>query len=198
MSTVMLAMTNGEEKLRKVWRQMRRRCTITTDPKFQIYGARGITVCPEWHTYEAFRSWAIETGYADGLSIDRIDFDGNYEPSNCRWITMADQARNRRTNHWITAFGETKTLVEWSEDPRCQVSYAAVHLRIFRRKWDAERALTTPEIHNNEKATHCPQGHEYTPDNIYRDGPDKQWRKCRTCCMEKSRQRYLWRTQNGW
>lgn len=190
---VQLPRVNGEEKLRKVWRQMKSRCDKPTDGSYYKYGGRGIRVCDAWYDYFAFRSWSIENGYEDGLTIDRIDNEGNYEPSNCRWTDLKTQSRNTRTNRLITAFGETKTMMDWSEDPRCVVSYAALSLRIGRRGWDDERALITPIIHNNEKATHCPQGHEYTPDNIYWDGPNKTWRKCATCCRIRSREGYRWR-----
>jgi hypothetical protein len=183
-----------EEKLRKVWRQMHRRCTVPKDDRYYRYGARGISVCPEWSDWPVFRDWAVSAGYGPGLSIDRIDNDGNYEPGNCQWSTRATQAGNRggkRANVMLTAFGETKSMIEWSRDSRCPVSYAALSLRVRRRKWEDVRAITTPAIRNNDQATHCPQGHEYTPENIYWDGPDKTWRKCRTCCIDRAQENYL-------
>lgn len=174
-----LAMSGGEEKLRKVWRQMHARCEKPSDKRYAAYGGRGITVCAEWATYPPFRAWALAAGYQDGLTIERVDNDGNYEPGNCRWATRAEQALNYRRNVRLTAFGETKTVKEWAADPRCVVSEAALRLRVGRRGWEAERALTTPTIHNNGQATHCPQGHPYTPENTYVDG--NGWRKCATC-----------------
>lgn len=178
-----------EEKLRKVWRQMKRRCTSPKDDKYYRYGARGIKVCAEWQDYLTFRTWALEAGYLDGLSINRIDNDGDYEPSNCEWTDRITQANNRggkNANVMITVFGETKNLTQWSNDPRCKVSYAALSFRIKRRGWEPERALTTPAIKNNDQATHCPQGHEYTPDNISWDGPTKTWRKCKACARVRA------------
>jgi len=188
--------TYNEEKLRKVWRQIKRRCTVPADGKYPRYGGRGIKVCAEWQDYEVFRSWALSAGYAEGLSINRIDNDGNYEPENCEWTNKITQANNTSSNHLITAFGEIKTLAEWSRDPRCQVSKAALGLRITRRWWDPERAITQPKIKNNGEATHCPKNHEYTPENIVWDGPDKSWRKCRECGRIRASRWYHYGPEN--
>jgi len=187
-----LAKSGGEEKLRKVWRQMHARCKDSKSPRYADWGGRGIRVCQEWATYPPFRAWALANGYRDGLTIDRRDNDGDYEPGNCRWATHAEQALNSRRNVRLTAFGETKTVKEWAADPRCVVSEAALRLRIGRRGWEALRALTTPTIHNNGQATHCFQSHEYTTENTYVNS--KGWRKCATCVKTRVRR---WQRQKG-
>jgi hypothetical protein len=185
-----LKISGGEEKLKKVWRQMKSRCEKPTDHRYYRYGARGITVCEEWQQYIPFRTWALANGYQDGLTIERTDNNGPYHPGNCTWIPAAEQARNRSSRASYTAFGETKSLSEWTQDPRCVVTAAAFTLRVQRRKWDVERALTTPLIHNNDAATECPQGHPYTEDNIVWDGPYGTWRKCKECNRVRARANY--------
>lgn len=92
--------SNRYKRLYSIWHGMKQRCYWEKYKQFQDYGGRGIIVCPEWKdNFEAFRDWALNNGYADDLTIDRIDNDGNYETSNCRWATKADQNRNRRICH---------------------------------------------------------------------------------------------------
>ena len=83
-------------KLYKIWCAMHSRTTNKNQWNYQYYGARGIRICNEWKDFSVFRAWALSNGYVDGLSIDRINPDGNYEPSNCRWIPRNEQQANRR------------------------------------------------------------------------------------------------------
>jgi hypothetical protein len=129
-------------RLHRTWNHMRERCSSTSYPEFHLYGGRGIRVCSEWSTsFEAFRTWAFANGYTDELTVDRIDSNGNYEPSNCRWVTPRLQARNTSRNRLLTALGEAKTMADWAEDSRCKVSYYALRSRL-RYGWSVERALT--------------------------------------------------------
>ena len=90
---------HGKSKTRlyHIWAHMIQRCEDPKSNRFHLYGGRGVSVCKEWREdFMNFYSWAIQNGYTDTLSIDRIDVDGNYEPSNCRWATMSEQNKNRR------------------------------------------------------------------------------------------------------
>lgn len=108
---------HGETKTRlyQIWNMMRQRCENPKQHAFNDYGGRGIKVCCEWKDFETFRDWALSNNYNDNLTIDRINNDGNYCPENCRWTTIAKQARNRRSNRFITYKGETHCINEWCE-----------------------------------------------------------------------------------
>lgn len=103
-------------KLFGIWETMRSRCNNPNREKYKDYGGRGIKVCDEWNkNADAFCKWALQNGYDDGLQLDRIDNDGNYEPSNCRFVTPKKNSRNRRNTVYLTVNGETKCVSEWCE-----------------------------------------------------------------------------------
>lgn len=108
-------------RLYNIWHSMKQRCYYNKNTSYPNYGGRGIGMCDEWkNNFKSFYDWAIESGYQENAkrgqcTIDRIDVNGNYEPSNCRWTTIKEQSRNKRTNHFITCNGQTKTMAEWSE-----------------------------------------------------------------------------------
>lgn len=129
-------------RLYHIWFSMKQRCENPKDTAFQNYGARGIFVCEEWHDYEAFKTWAIQHGYSDTLTIDRIDNDGGYSPDNCRWADDFVQANNRRRCRYVEIGGVRKTITEW-----CRiygVNMFTAFSRIDRFHWDPVDAVTTP------------------------------------------------------
>lgn len=102
---------------------MRNRCNDKNAANYHNYGGRGIMVCDEWNIakgYETFKEWALSNGYADNLTLDRIDVNGNYEPNNCRWATNKEQNRNKRGTIYITIDGVTKTACDWADE--CNIS----------------------------------------------------------------------------
>lgn len=139
-------------RLYQVWYGMKRRCENPKSTSYHRYGGRGIRVCKEWSdSYEAFVDWAMETGYNPNskhkeCTLDRIDNDGNYEPSNCRWANMVVQSNNRRNSVTITYQGETLTVAQWAK--RVGLSHGALLNRI-NQGWDIEVALTTPSTKGN-------------------------------------------------
>jgi hypothetical protein len=96
---------------------MKSRCYTEGNIEYKRYGGRGIKVCDEWkNSFITFYEWAMKNGYSDNLSIDRIDYNGNYEPDNCRWATPIQQSNNRRNNILITREGRTQTLAQWCRE----------------------------------------------------------------------------------
>ncbi len=129
-------------RLYAIWIKVKSRCNDTNNDRYSDYGGRGITVCQEWQdSFEAFRDWSLANGYSDDRTIDRKDVNGNYEPSNCRWITNQEQQNNRRDNHYIAHNGETHTITEWARI-RGLSENALVHR--IQRGWDVDMALNTP------------------------------------------------------
>ena len=95
---------------------MRGRCNNPSYHEYERYGGRGIKVCGKWNDdFMSFYEWSLTNGYGKQLTIDRIDNNGNYEPSNCRWATQKVQCNNFSRNHLLTHDGQTHTLQEWSE-----------------------------------------------------------------------------------
>lgn len=121
-------------RLYREWIQMKQRCSPScSKTQYDRYYGRGIRVCSEWeHDFDAFAKWALSNGYNDSLSIDRIDNDGDYEPTNCRWVTEETQANNKCTSRFVTYNGETKTLAEWAK--KLNINYSTLCSRLSRGK----------------------------------------------------------------
>lgn len=137
----------SKERIYSIWAGMISRCENPGDSmNYMNYGGRGISVCKEWsESFMSFYTWSMEHGYAGDLSIDRIDNDGDYCPENCRWTTVKEQARNRRSNINVEYKGEVKTLKQWSEE--YGVEYSTLHSRYKYLGWDFEKALLSPVVH---------------------------------------------------
>lgn len=136
-------MTNT--RLYSEWCNMKARCNNPRSLMYGNYGDRGIKVCEEWRKFENFMSWALLHGYSDELTIERKDVNGDYEPSNCKWITPTEQYLNRTDTHLITAFGKTQTIKEWADETG--LKYDTIHARVMYYGWSGEEAVTRKPHH---------------------------------------------------
>jgi len=144
--------THGLSKTRlyNIWTDMKRRCYNPKNKRFECYGGKGVCVCEEWKTnFIEFYKWSTNNGYADNLSIDRIDVNGNYEPGNCRWVTQKIQQRNTTRNHFLTVNGETKTIAEWAEITGIHPD--VIKDRLTKLHWSEEEAVTIPTMRKGGK-----------------------------------------------
>ena len=133
---------DSETRLYNTWNKMKARCLRASNPSYHRYGGRGIKVCDEWKdNFETFKDWALRSGYNDTLTLDRIDVNGDYEPTNCRWTTIKVQENNRTDNVVVKYEGKSQTLAEWAEE--YGLKYTTFYRRI-ERGWDFEDALTIP------------------------------------------------------
>jgi hypothetical protein len=132
---------SGDTPEYQAWAHMLRRCYTPTTKGFENYGGRGITVCDRWRF--AFENFLNDMGYRPSrqYSLDRINNDGNYEPSNCRWATAKEQCNNTRRCRMLTFNNETLTIAQWSE--KLGFNRGVLLFRI-RRGWSVEKALLTP------------------------------------------------------
>lgn len=130
-------------RLYNIWHKMRQRCQKSTDKLYKYYGERGIKVCKEWNDdFKIFYDWSMSNGYTDKLTLDRIDVNGNYEPCNCRWVTMKIQCSNKRSNVLITYNGKTQTLTQWCDE--LNLPMKLVHSRLKYKGWTVEEAFNPP------------------------------------------------------
>lgn len=130
-------------RLYRIWAGIIQRCCNSRERyEWEKYGGRGISICDEWrNSFETFRRWALDNGYSENLSIDRIDVNKGYCPENCRWATVYEQNNNKRTSRKITFCGETGTIREFSD--RYGLDYSCLYARL-KSGWTIEKALLTP------------------------------------------------------
>ena len=123
-------MNRSRTRLYGIWEHIIQRCENPKDRSYKNYGARGVHVCAEWHNSNTFIEWALQNGYNDSLSIDRVDVDGFYCPENCRWADLYTQRNNTRRNHKISILGETLTLRQAAD--KYAINYDTLKTRIRR------------------------------------------------------------------
>ena len=133
------AIRHNEGRLYNVWRAMKRRCNSPNDKRYSYYGGRGIKVCDEWNDYKNFEKWAMANGYDENAqfgdcTIDRIDNDGNYEPSNCRWVNGTTQANNTRKNRYVEFQGKRLTIAEFARAMNIDNNHAWYYVDKFDRE----------------------------------------------------------------
>lgn len=128
-----------QPKTYKTWLAMRSRCLCKSAGNYSLYGGRGILIDPRWNRYSNFLRDMGEC--PEGRTLDRINVNGNYEPSNCRWATVEQQSNNRRKHRWVTFRGRTQTVALWSRE--LGISHANICQRL-NRGWSDEDTLTKP------------------------------------------------------
>lgn len=131
------------------WQCIKRRCYDSKFSSYRHYGGRGIRMCKEWRdNFQNFYDWIVRSGYKDGLTVDRINNDGDYCPENCRLTDYYTQSRNKRSNINITFCGQTHCLKDWAEI--LGISYKTISVRYY-RKWPTEKLLK--ELYDVDKST---------------------------------------------
>lgn len=130
---------SGKTRLYRIWLAMKNRCSNPKAVSYNCYGGKGIKVCNEWMDYQKFKQWALENGYSDNLTIDRKDNGGNYEPANCRWITLSEQQSNRTNCHFIEYKGKRQILKDWAKELNMPASRLSARLI---NGWSVEDAFT--------------------------------------------------------
>lgn len=138
------------DRLYTIWHNMKQRCYGTTYKDYPNWGGRGIHICDEWkNDYAEFKKWALENGYKEGLSLDRIDVNGNYEPENCRWADWHTQAANRTCSLNYEIGGEIKNLADIAQE--YGIKYGTLYQRVHCYKWPIEKAISLPVRDNSAK-----------------------------------------------
>lgn len=139
---------------------MKDRCYNKKCHAYMDYGGRGVTVCDEWMgNFLSFYDWSIKNGYTDSLTLDRIDVNGNYEPSNCRWATWKTQQNNKRNSKYLRYKGITKTMSEWSRELKIPTS--TINNRLLKGYSD-EEALSKPVRKQNRGKVYSFKGESHT------------------------------------
>jgi len=142
----------SDTQLYHMWEHMKQRCLNDKTKHFEDYGGRGISICNEWIDSKPFIDWALSNGYKEGLTLDRIDVNGNYSPENCRFVDRRTQQNNRRNTIFITAFGETLPCAEWAR--RTGIAKNTIRGRII-TGWAPDKAVSEP-VQQHRRRKHEP------------------------------------------
>lgn len=170
------------------YRHIKERCNNPNNKSYARYGGRGIKMCKEWaENYQAFEEWALANGYREDLAIDRIDNDGDYSPSNCRFVTLKENNQKRRTTRYYTINGVTKNLQQWCDF--YGINRGTVNVRL-EKGWSIEDALTKP-VRKRDKTELIGKRFgrlrvlEYAGDEYIRSNGSMQW-ICECDCGNKA------------
>ncbi len=141
---------NGQKQSREynAWRAMLKRCHRPLNPSYERYGGRGIKICDRW--LQSFENFLSDMGMCPpGMTLERKENNGNYEPGNCKWATQKEQANNRSDNCVLTFNGRTQTTAQWGDE--LGIGRTTMSWRL-RHKWPVDRILTTPVRCNDSAA----------------------------------------------
>lgn len=162
-------------RLYSIYNGIKKRCYNENESRYKDYGLRGIKMCESWLNsvdgFDNFVEWSMANNYTEDMTIDRIDVNGNYEPANCRWVSMVEQVLNKRDTRWVTYKGERVQLKVLCD--RLGVNYDTVHNRIYSLNWEVESAIDTLSQRNESLMSKCREaGISYSTvrDRIYKLG----------------------------
>lgn len=142
-------LTNDFKKLHWVWKAMKQRCNNVNNKDYINYGGRGVSVHPEWYDFKNFHQWAMSSGYREGMTIERINVNGHYQPLNCTWIVNEQQADNKQRSRKFHYRGKYYTVRELSD--MSNVKYLTLRARLIQYGWDAERAIHEEAFHGKNQ-----------------------------------------------
>lgn len=136
-------------RLYNTWCNMKRRCNNPSSQEYKYYGAKGIHLCADWNNgFVSFMNWAYANGYNDSLTIERIDYNKDYCPNNCKWIPFNEQSKNKRNNRFITYKGKTQILADWCRE--LNLDYDFIEKRMSVNGFTFEQAINVPKFHRKD------------------------------------------------
>lgn len=142
---------SARKRLNSIYNGMKQRCYNKKGVNYSYYGGRGVTICEEWlNSFDSFYNWAINNGYEEDLTIDRIDNDKGYTPNNCKWSSKSEQCFNRSMSVKLTLDGRTMYMTEWASE--LGIGIKTLSWR-YRKGWSDKEILTTPKDSNKKKLT---------------------------------------------